>query len=214
MSDRVKAHRERMKQAGWQQSAIWLPPKAVARLKKLCKAQGLTKQEAITRLILQTDARAPETPAPASKKAPARKKPAAKLATAAPKKKLAKKKAAAKKKATSRRRKTAVELDTIGLERPVGYEDWEAAVSIRIDRGVNNRNGKHTDWDWGMLRDSYQWDGEAELAGFKKKHKKAIAIEASYPYKHKRTIEYRARYPDGKKDHRIVLGALPAKKKR
>ena len=86
-----------MKQAGWQQSAIWLPPKAVARLKKLCKAQGLTKQEAITRLILQADARAPEAPPPVSKKTSARKKPAAKK-TAAAKKQLAKKKTAAKKK--------------------------------------------------------------------------------------------------------------------
>ena len=99
-----------MKQAGWQQSAIWLPPKAVARLKKLCKAQGLTKQEAITGLILQADARAPEAPPPASKKASARKKPAAKKAAAA-KKQLAK--TAVKKKSVSKRRKTTVELDTI-----------------------------------------------------------------------------------------------------
>ena len=79
---------------------------------------------------------------------------------------------------------------------------------------MNNGNGEHVDWEFGMIRHSYQWDGEAELGGFRKKHKKAIAIKARYPYKHKRTIEYRARYPDGEKDHRIVFGALPAKKKK
>ena len=140
-----------MTAAGWKQSAIWLPPKAVARLEQLCQLSDLTRQEVITRLILDAedthDSKPPSTPT----KTPAKKKKAT----------------SKKKKATTRKKKRpAVELDVVGLERPVGYEDWEAAVFIRIDKGINNLNGEHVDWNEGIPRHSYIWDSEEVVEEF------------------------------------------------
>ncbi len=53
MSDRVKAHRKRMKSAGWKQSAIWLPPQAESRLVELSDSWKLPRQEVIARLLLE-----------------------------------------------------------------------------------------------------------------------------------------------------------------
>ena len=124
-----------------------------------------------------------------------------------------KKKATSKKKASTRKKTPTVEADALGLERPIGYEDWEAAVSIEIETERLNLAGEHAEW-WpvGMIRHSYIWDGEAELVMFKKKHA-AATIVTSYPRDHKRTVEFRACYGEGESDYRLTLSALPAKKK-
>jgi len=175
-----------MTDAGWKQSAIWLPPEAVTTLEQLCQLSGdLTRQDMICRLILE----AGETPITKTRK----------------KKKAAKKKSSSRKKKTAAQKPTPVKLDAMGLARAVGFIDFPSAVSVRAEI-KDYRMMERMDWRDLPYKFMAVWEAEKHLSDFKKTHTEA-KIKQRYKTKDKTLIEVTATYSDERPDHRVVYQA-------
>ena len=187
MSTRVKAHRERMTAAGWKQSAIWLPPQAVAALDQLCQTSDSSRQDVIARLIID----AGEKPKPAPR-TPVKKK----------------KRNAAKKKRASAKKTTPVaspRLDSIGLARPPEFKPFPGAVSVSAE--VKDFP-MMDEMEWRSLPRKFVGIREAEkhISAFRKTHTEAT-IKQRYMLEDKTLIEITATYKDDRPDHRVVYQA-------
>ena len=186
MSTRVKAHRERMTAAGWKQSAIWLPPQAVAALDHLCQTSDSSRQDVIARLILDAGEKPKATP----KKAPVKKK----------KRKVSKKKRAAAEKTTP-----LLHLDAIGLSRPPEFKPFPGAVSVSAE--VKDFP-MMDEIKWRSLPREFMGIREAQkhISAFRKAHADAT-INKRYMLEDKTLMEITATYTDSRPDQRVVYQA-------
>ena len=177
-----------MSEAGWKQSAIWLPPKALARLAKLCKERDLTRQDMIIRLILEAE-------------------------TQTKKKSVSKKKTARSKAKITKKRSQAIAapaFDDIGLARPDTFNDFPGAVSVnaaikdlsRIDMKRKSR----LDWRSQPRKFMAVREAQKHIRAFKKQHTDAT-INQRYKVEDKSIMEITATYTDDRPDHRVVFQA-------